>query len=154
MMAWLRRNAEVIEAAAATVTAIIAVVALVGIKMQLDAADHVQRAQSARDAFRAHLVLSVAHPDFAAPVDGCAMVASPQAPAYWAYVEHLLYAAEQMLDVAEGWESVFSGQLLPHTDYVCQTVTLSEYSPGLAAVLSQFQSDHCPAQPTCDGDTP
>jgi len=54
--------------------AVVAVAALVGIKLQLDATDHLQRTQIARDAYRAHLALATTHPDFARPADGCALI--------------------------------------------------------------------------------
>jgi len=152
-VSWLRRNADAVEAAAAVVTALIAVVALVGIKLQLDAADRLQRAQSARDAFRAHLALSVNNPGFTAPDDACALLATAQGPAYSAYVEHLLYAAEQMLSVAEGWDPVFNAHLQPHTAYICQFVTMNDYDTDLAGVLAQFQSDQCPVEPICGDGT-
>jgi len=70
-MSWLKRNAGSVEAIAASVTVMVAVAALVGIKWQLDGAEQLQAAQSARDAYRAHLALAATIPDFAAPQDGC-----------------------------------------------------------------------------------
>lgn len=39
----------------ALVTAVVAIIAIVGVKIQLDAADNLEQAQSARDAYRARL---------------------------------------------------------------------------------------------------
>ena len=52
-MSWWSRNAASVEAIAATVTACVAVAALVGVKRQLDTVEQQQQARSARDAYRA-----------------------------------------------------------------------------------------------------
>lgn len=57
-LSWISRNAASIEAAPAFVTAMVAVAALIGVKFQLDEADRLQKAQSAREAYRAHLPLA------------------------------------------------------------------------------------------------
>ncbi len=57
-MSWLSRQAETIEAAAATLTALVAVAALIGVKFQLDETERLQKAQSARETYRAHLALA------------------------------------------------------------------------------------------------
>jgi hypothetical protein len=100
-MRWLSCHAPSVEAVAATVTALVAVAALIGVKFQLDEADRLQKAQSAREA---HLALAATLPQFAQPGDACQLIQSDQAGAYSAFVDHLLYSAEQMLEVSEGWE--------------------------------------------------
>ena len=50
MPCWLQRNAKIIEATSAMATALAAFVALVGVKIQIDEAAHVQALQSARAA--------------------------------------------------------------------------------------------------------
>lgn len=118
-MSWFSRNTKTIEAASAIVTAVVALAALVGIKVQLDAADTIQRAQSAREAYRSHLALAASMPDFALPADACKLMEGEKAGAYAAFVDHLLYSAEQMLDVEPGWEATFSSALEPHASYLC-----------------------------------
>jgi len=148
-MTWLRRHAPVIEAGAAVVTALVAAIALIGVKLQLDAADAVQRAQSARDAYRAHLVLSVEHPAFNDPVDACALMASEQGAAYGAFVDHLLYSAEQMLTTADGWAETFADQLAPHATYLCSDLTDWGASAPLDQLLQDFRAQTCPVTPHC-----
>ncbi|MEZ5752241.1 MAG: hypothetical protein R3D60_09850 [Paracoccaceae bacterium] len=148
-MNWIRSNAPVIEAIAAALTALVAVAALAGVKVQLDRTDALQRAQSARDAFRAHLALSVEHPAFTDPTDACALLTSDRAAAYGAFVEHLLYSAEQMLAIDEGWEPTFTALLPPHAAYLCATDDLSTYTPPLDGILLRFQAGACPATPAC-----
>ena len=89
-MSWFNRNAHAIEACAAMLTALVAVAALIGVKVQLDEADRLQREQSAREAYRAHLAMTATLPDFADPQDGCELLASPNGGSYVAFVDHLL----------------------------------------------------------------
>ncbi|MGX9355363.1 hypothetical protein ACS3SW_09430 [Roseobacteraceae bacterium S113] len=148
-MSWWGRHAESIEAAAAAVTALVAVAALVGVKLQLDANDALARAQSARDAYRAHLALAVAHPEYAAPLAGCDVMQTPQAGAYYAFVDHLLYSAEQMLEVGEGWESTYLELLAPHEAYLCSTDGPTGDTDVTARLLAQYRVTSCPATPAC-----
>ena len=147
-MSWLSRNAPHIEAVAATVTAIVAIAAVIGVKIQLDAADDLQKAQSARDAYRAHLSLAVANPAFAQP-DVCRILAGPQAGSYAAFVDHLLYSAEQMLDASDGWDATFTDQLTPHSDYLCSNGGPIGETEDTIRLLTEFRAAECPATPTC-----
>jgi len=110
-MGWWSKHAESIEAFAAMVTACVAIAALIGAKIQLDHNDLIQRQQSARDAYRAHLALAASQPQFARPADACTLFQSPDGGAYAAHVDHLLYSAEQMLTVEDGWSVTFLDQL-------------------------------------------
>lgn len=148
-MKWWSRNAESIEAAAAVITALVAVVALVGIKVQLDTTERLQQAQSARDAFRAHLSLASTLPQFARPQDACALIESTDGGSYEAFVDHLLYSAEQMLAISEGWESTFLKELAVHSDYICSAAAPLGATDETVQLLTTFKTDQCPAQPTC-----
>ena len=140
-MSWFSRHAESIEAGAAMVTALVATAALIGVKLQLDAADRVQQSQSARDAYRSHLALAVTHPQYAEPPAMCDQLEAPDRAAYVAFVGHLMYSAEQMLRVESGWDTTFLEHLAPHTGYICsddgpvgdteETVRLLAQSRGL-----------------------
>ena len=153
-MSWLKRNAGSVEAIAASVTVMVAVAALVGIKWQLDGAEQLQAAQSARDAYRAHLALAATIPDFAAPQDGCILLASDQGGSYRAFVDHLLYSAEQMLEVEDGWDITFLQQLDPHSDFLCSADAPDVATPALAALITRFQTAGCPAKLTCQQHNP
>ncbi len=148
-MTWLRRNAETIEAVAATVTALTAICALVGVSLQLRATDAIARAQSARQAYATHLTLAVAHPTFAAPTDACALLRSDRAASYSAFVDHLLYAAEQMLAVEDGWGATFEAALAPHGAYICLPDGAWGDTPETQALLDVFRVRHCSTQTTC-----
>lgn len=148
-MEWWSKHAESIEAVAAIVTACVAIAALIGAKIQLDHNDLIQRQQSARDAYRAHLALAASQPQFTRPADACTLLQSPEGGAYAAHVDHLLYSAEQMLTVEEGWSATFLDQLRPHTDYLCSA--FAPYVPAgeMSKLMDRFSNESCPAEPAC-----
>lgn len=148
-MTWIARHTSTIEAVAAAVTALVAIAALVGITVQLDEADRVQKEQSARDAYRAHLALAASLPKFSRPQDVCFLLNSDDGGAYMAFVDHLLYSAEQMLAVAEDWEPTFVAQIDPHIDYICAPIAPQGATKETARMLSRIRQSSCPAQPTC-----
>lgn len=148
-MSWLSRNASSIEAAAALCTALVAVAALIGVKVQLDEADRMQKEQSAREAYRSHLALAATLPGFAEPGDACALLASDQAGSYAAFVDHLLYSAEQMLAVSEGWEPTFMAQLTSHEDYICSSEAPSGETEETAELLARFKAETCASTTSC-----
>jgi hypothetical protein len=147
-MTWLSRHAASIEAVAASVTAVTAILAVAGVVIQLRAADETSRAQSAREAYAAHLALAVTNPDFAAPADACTLIGSAKGAAYQAYVDHLLYAAEQMLSIESGWEPTFDASLMPHAVTLCAAATDGE-TPEMANILAKFRARICAATPVC-----
>ena len=148
-MTWLSRNAPSVEAVAASVTALAALAAIVGVKYQLDAADTAARAQSARDAYRSHLALSVANPDLALPTNACTLIKGPKSGAYTAFVDHLLYSAEQMLEVGEGWEATFSEALDPHVTYICSDYTSTGSTNRVETLVRQFRAANCEMASKC-----
>ena len=149
-MNWLSRHSGSIEALAAVVTAFVAIAALIGVKVQLDAADAVQRAQSARDSYRSHLALSVAHPEYASPSEACTLTSGPRAAAYAAFVDHLLYSAEQMLEVEPGWEATFEAALSPHASYLCNADEPIADTPHMITLLTRFRQEQCEAVSPCE----
>lgn len=151
-MSWLSRHAPAIEAGAALITAAVAVAALIGVKFQLDETDRLQKEQSAREAYRAHLAIAATLPAFARPQDGCALIQSEQGGAYAAFVDHLLYSAEQMLSVSEGWEPTFLDQLDLHHDYFCASDGPIGETEETARLLNAFKNSACGAMPTCSLD--
>lgn len=147
-MKWLARNSGAIQATAGVVTALVAVLALIGVKLQLDTADRVQRAQSARDAYRAHLALAITHPGYAEPADSCKATVAPNAAGYVAFVDHLLYAAEQMVEADDNWEETFFDQLSPHSGYLCSDLAPRLPAGSLKALVDRFREHQCLAA-TC-----
>lgn len=148
-MSWFSRHSGSIEAAAALCTALVAVAALIGVKVQLDEADRLQKEQSAREAYRSHLALAATMPRFAEPADACEVLASDQGGAYTAFVDHLLYSAEQMIVVSEGWERTFLERLESHRDYICSLIGPSGETEETAELLARFKAENCTTTPSC-----
>ena len=148
-MNWFSRNAATIEAAASVVTACAAVAALIGVTYQLDATDKITRAQSARDTYRAHLAFAATQPDFARPQQACDLLASDQGGAYEAFVDHLLYSAEQMLALDPEWDVTYLEALSPHRSYLCSDGAPFGDTSETAALLTQFRAAECTHDITC-----
>lgn len=142
-MSWLDRHATAIGAASALITALVAVGALIGVSVQLSEADRVAKEATAREAYRNHLALAVATPAFAAPTDACAILASDTGAAYQAFVDHLLYAAEQMLEVEDGWDMTFGDQLANHRIFICSHDGPKGETDKVANLLNRFRSEQC-----------
>lgn len=122
MWDWLRRNAEPLGALGALATAFAAATALVVIPYQVSQADLIQRDQTAREIYREFLNLTVQKPDLAS-ADFCALTDHDQTTAYGAaygaYVDYLLYTAEQMIDTSEEWRAPMASYLDDHKPYLC-----------------------------------
>jgi hypothetical protein len=147
-MEFLNRNAAAIQALGAILTVALALAALIGVKLQIDAAETLQRSQSARDIYREFLSLSVNKPEFAQP-DFCAIQNSPQEAAYESYVEYLLYTAEQVTDVEPGWSPVFEQLFKDHTNFICSIADPSGYAGEVAALITNFKTQNCPVSSAC-----
>lgn len=151
MMAWLDRHANAVGALSSLLTAVIALAALVAVKIQIDAADQIQKEQSAKEIFREYLNLSIQKPNLAAP-DYCALRTSTELPAYQAFVEYLLYAGEQLIEMDADWSAAIHAELAAHTTYLCSPDHASDhYTPEVQRLLTTFKVDACQALPTCAG---
>ena len=148
-MGWFARNAATIEAAGTLVMAGVAVLALVGVKLQIDANDRIQREQSAREIYRDFLALTVAHPDLAHP-DGCRGVTGPADPAYDGYLEYLLYTAEQTTRLDLSWDPMIGHWLGNHAGVLCAIDDWSGYTSEVEALIRQARIDICDPAPVCN----
>jgi hypothetical protein len=147
-MNWLNRNSSALQALAALLTVAVAIVALIGVKLQVDASYRVQQEQSAKEIYRELLNISIANPDFATP-DYCALKQSPKFPAYESYVDYVLYTAEQVIDMDAAWSSTMEGHLEAHADYLCSNEADGENAPSVEALLKSFRSRGCKTVSTC-----
>jgi len=147
-MAWLARNSSALQALAALLTVAVAIAALIGIKLQIDASYRVQREQSAKEIYRELLNISIANPDLAAP-DYCALKKSPRFSAYQAYVDYVLYTAEQVIDMDDSWTLTIERQLESHSAYLCSDDAPDENAPAVEALLKSFRSHACKTQAAC-----
>lgn len=141
-MEFFNRNAAAIQAISALLTLLLAVAALIGVKMQIDAAEQIQKAQSARDIYREFLSVSISKPEFARP-DYCAIAGTAQEAAYENFVDYMLYTAEQTISVDATWHDTFVSALADHSLYLCSVKDTSDYADTVTDVLRDVQAKHC-----------
>ena len=148
-MSRLRQNAPVIEAFASLAMALVAAFALIGVKLQIDAQDRTAREQSAREIYREFLAITVANPDLAAP-DACMGLLGPDNPAYDAYLEYLLYTAEQTTGLDADWDPVIGRWLDNHASVLCAIEDWSGYTPEVEALIKRTRLNICATAPACN----
>ncbi|MEO0484914.1 MAG: hypothetical protein AAF092_03255 [Pseudomonadota bacterium] len=143
-MNWLRRNAEALQAVGALLTAAFAIVALVGVKWQLDTSERIARETQARDIYRSFLALSLAQPNYAEPGQ-CPGFEGAEATAYDYYMEYTLYTAEQVIEMDPAWEGTFEEVFSQHLDWLCGA-EFSGYTEPVERLITQMQARQCAAQ--------
>lgn len=150
-MEFLNRNAGAIQAISAILTVLLALGALIGVKVQIDAADRIQRAQSARDIYREFLNLSVANPKFSDP-QYCAIRKSGDYGAYESYVNYLLYTSEQLLSVDDEWRDVLKADLAPHNLAICdmEEAEVNGHTDEVQSLLKELRSQSCENPEPCE----
>lgn len=148
-MSRLRQNAPVIEALASLLMALVAALALIGVKLQIDAQDRTAREQSAREIYREFLAITVANPALAAP-DACMGLTGPDNPAYDAYLEYLLYTAEQTIGLDADWEPTIAQWFDSHASVLCAIEDWSGYTPEVEALVKRTRIDICATAPACN----
>lgn len=142
LMGWLDRHGKAVQAIIGVLTLIIALGALIGVKIQIDATARLQREQSARDIYREYLSLSIANPDFSDP-DYCALAGSKREAAYASYVEYMLYTFEQALDDDSDWTPAFADSLSAHENQICAMTNWSGYGKNVMAEVTKFRARQC-----------
>lgn len=147
MRNWLIRNAEAFQAFGAMATAFAAVTAVIVVPYQVAQSDRIQRDQTAREIYREFLNLTVQKPDLANG-DYCAMTDAGQKTAYTAYVEYLVYTAEQMVDTSPDWRAPMASYLQDHMAYLCSEGIWDAQSPDIRDLLAELALT-CEAQSTC-----
>ncbi len=139
---WVERHSKAIQAITGLVTLLIAMLALAGVKWQIDASARLQREQSARDIYREYLSLSISRPEFADP-DYCTIRDGTQEAAYENYVEYLLYTGDQLLAVSTAWEPTLLDHLTPHRELLCRDNDWSDDSSQIKGLISKFKAQKC-----------
>ena len=148
MLAWFERNNKAVSAISAVLTVILALAAIIGVKVQIDGAARIQQEQSARDIYREYLNLSVQKPEFAAP-DFCAIAKSNQLAAYQAYVDYLLYTGEQVMSVDPDWAPTIDDALAPHAAYLCDAHDNAYPDPDVHALVEKLRQSACAKVKPC-----
>ena len=64
-MSWIKRNAETVTAIGTAITALVAVLALAGVKLQIDATQQLHDTQAGKEIYREFLSLSIKNPELA-----------------------------------------------------------------------------------------
>lgn len=139
---WLERHAKAIQSVSSLATMFIALLALIGVKAQIDAAARLQQEQSARDIYREYLNLSISRPEFADP-DYCAIQGGSQETAYENYVEYLLYTGDQLLATSSAWEPTLLEHLAPHRELLCSDHDWADDSPQIKGLINTFKAQKC-----------
>lgn len=148
---WLGSNHQSIQALAAILAGLLAVGTVIGVKWQIDASARLQKEQSARDIYREYLNISMSRPEFAAP-DYCKIAASPQYPAYETYVTYMMYTAEQVFALGDGWDAVMQAEIEPHAAYLCSPdYSGVEYDPEVSALAELVRRQQCAKIAPCAG---
>ena len=148
MLAWFERNNKAVSAISAVVTALLALAAIIGVKVQIDGAARIQQEQSARDIYREYLNLSVQKPEFAAP-DYCAIAKTNQMAAYQAYVDYVLYTGEQVMSVDADWAPTIDDALTPHAAYLCDADDNAYPDPDVHALVEKLRASECAKVKPC-----
>jgi hypothetical protein len=148
MLRWLEKHSSAVQACAALLTTMLAIFALIGVKLQIDASYDSQREQSARDIYREFLNVSIANPDFSQP-DYCTLSKNSKRIAYESYVDYLFYAAEQSLAMDPDLKPVFASHLIPHAGYLCSAEAPNDYEGLTKTLLDEFKAAHCAAATSC-----
>lgn len=145
----LDKHVGAIQAIAGILTVLLALGALVGVKLQIDASARIQREQSARDIYREYLNLSISRPEFSDP-DYCALVGTPAEVSYESYVEYMLYTAEQAIAADPEWDTVFQSTMKAHQDYLCKASDWSGYSGEVQDMVTKFKASNCSKAKICE----
>ena len=117
------------------------------IPYQVAQADRIQRDQTAREIYREFLNLTVQKPELAT-ADCCALKETNQIAAYSAYVEYLLYTAEQMIDTSPEWKGPMASYLGGHMSYVCSAGVWDAQSDSIKELVAELALT-CEAQNHC-----
>jgi multidrug efflux pump subunit AcrB len=144
IMNWFDRHTKSFQAITGIVTMLIAVAALIGVKVQIDASARLQREQSARDIYREFLNLSINQSKFAAP-DYCAIRGSPDEAGYENYVQYMLYTSEQVLTALPDWETTMADHLNDHKELLCSESDWSGDTPQAQRLINRFRAKKCRA---------
>lgn len=149
MWSWISERAAALQAVMAALTFAVALLALMGVKWQIDASERLQQEQSARDIYREFLSLSISRPELAEPQDECTLKGTQRA-AYESFVEYLLYTAEQTIRADASWKPVFTERLKEHEHYICALTDLSAYEIEVRTLVSAFKTRACPNITPCE----
>ncbi len=147
-MSWIKRNAETVTAIGTAITALVAVLALAGVKLQIDATQQLHDTQAGKEIYREFLSLSIKNPELARPGD-CPNFTPDRAISYDFFVEHLLFTAEEAVLFDENLALSFENLLSNHGYAICGEAAWTGYTEDVNQMISRTQKRICPEYPTC-----
>ncbi|MGR3491718.1 MAG: hypothetical protein ACU0DW_06630 [Shimia sp.] len=147
-MRWLDRHAQALQALGALVTGLVAVAALFGAVLQIQAQDRIAQAATAHGLYKDFLALGIDQQELATP-GTCPAFSPAKQAAYEAYLEYLFFTAEQVTTMDDSFAPVFEDALTRHLDTIC-TVDWSGYTPEVDALLARVEAQYCADRPACD----
>lgn len=143
-MGWLTKHAQALQALGALLTAVFALVALFGVKIQLDTSERIAREAQAREIYRSFVALSLANPELADP-GTCPEFEDGSATAYDFYMEYALYTAEQVIAMDPGWAGTVNELFAGHSAWLCDG-EFSGYTSEVEELIEEFRAKQCAAQ--------
>lgn len=151
VLAWFKRHAEAIGAIGTILMALAAVAAAIFVPLQIAANDRTSREQTAKEIYREFLNITIQRPELAVP-QSCRATDPLRQRAYQAYVDYLLYTAEQVLDLSpEDWRDTVAAQLVPHRAYLCSfdTGDMAAMTLQVADLVATLQTECETRAPDC-----
>jgi hypothetical protein len=139
MWKWLRDNNEPLQGMGAAITAVAALAALIVIPWQINAADDITRAQTAREIYREFVGLTVQKPELA-NANFCTIKDDNTKTAYAAYMEYMLYTAEQVMDTSpDDWRDPMAGYLQDHMPFLCAFPQWDAHAESVVDIITELR---------------
>lgn len=145
-MGWLTKHAQALQALGALLTAGFAIIALLGVKLQIDGSERIARESQARDIYRSFISLSLNNPAFAEP-GTCPEFDEDESTAYDFYMEYTLYTAEQVIGMDPSWSATFEEIFSHHSAWLCDGEFIG-YTTEVENLILDLQSSQCTATST------
>lgn len=148
MWHWFKSHSEALQALGALVTALAALAALVVIPLQIRAAEAIQQRQAAREMYRNLVALTIERPALVNS-EYCDLRQPDQITAFSAYVEFLLYTAEQLMATdPTSWRSPLLGMMEEHITFFCADDDWQTYERAVQDLIEHLRQS-CPPVPVC-----
>lgn len=148
MWKWTKDNASSIAALGTVIMALVAILALVGFKYQVDASESLQQHQAAREIYREFLSLTIEKPQLAR-ANYCEISDQDQRVAYEHYVEYILYTAEQVMEMNSYWHDPMFQTLSRHAAYLCARKDWASYPASITGLLEEIRDLECQKPTAC-----
>ncbi len=148
MWQWLKAHSDAVQALGALITALAAITAVIVIPLQIRAAEAIQQRQAAREMYRNLIALTIERPALANSAY-CDLRQPDEITAFSAYIEFILYTAEQLLATnPEEWRGPLHAMLGEHRDFFCAGSDWHSYDLAVQQIIADLRQ-FCPPVPVC-----